>query len=169
MQIPETMLYGKKWLKLDKSPVLDMGSAIKEACLLEGKNKMVVVATDSQMHDHKQEYVTVVVIYTYGKGGTTFHTKTFTGEPRSLRDKLTNEAWLSIRTAWEVEKLLPHDMDLSVHLDVNPDERWASSKYHDELYWLTKGQGFKVFTKPYAWGASYVAEFVAKHRNESAA
>lgn len=167
LHFPDSMLRDKKWFKLDKSRVEDVGSALT-AVRWSGSDKMVVVATDSQMHDRKQEYVTVIVVYSLGKGGTTFHTKSFTGEPRSLREKLTNEAWLSIKTAWEVEKLLPENVDLAVHLDVNPNEKWASSKYHDELFWTAKGQGFKVFTKPEAWAASYVAEHIAKHRNEAA-
>jgi len=159
-------MLSRKWKKLDKTVVPDIIASVREA--VTGDNKSVFIGCDSQMHDHKQEYVVAIVVYTEGKGGTTWHTKTFTGEPRNLREKLVNEAWLAIQTAWEVEKILPKGIDLSVHLDVNPDEKWASSKYHDEVYWLAKGQGFKVFTKPNAWAASYVSEFVAKHRNEAA-
>jgi len=165
--IPNSGMLRKNWLKIDKTVVLDLAAAIREA--VQGDNKAVFIGTDSQMHDHKQEYVTAIVIYTEGKGGTTFHTKTFTGEPRSLREKLVNEAWLSIYTAWEIEKILPFGVELAaIHADVNPNPKWASSKYHDEVYGLIKGQGFEVVTKPGAWVASYVAEFIAKHRNEAA-
>jgi len=165
--VPDKGMLTKKWLKIDKTIVKDIAVAVVEAA--QGDNKAVFIGTDSQMHDHKQEYVTAIVVYTEGKGGTTFHTKTFTGEPRSLREKLVNEAWLSVYTAWEIEKVLPAGVDLAaIHLDVNPDKRWASSKYHDEIYGLVKGQGFEVVTKPGAWVASYVAEFIAKHRNEAA-
>jgi len=167
MLIPSKGMLAKRWLKLDKTVVRDIAAAVVDAC--KGDNKAVFIGTDSQMHDHKQEYVTAIVVYTEGKGGTTFHTKTFTGEPRSLREKLVNEASLSIYAAWEIQKVLPNGVDLAaIHADVNPDSKWASSKYHDEIYGLIKGQGFEVVTKPGAWVASYVAEFVAKHRNEAA-
>jgi len=165
--VPDKGMLTKKWLKIDKTIVKDIAAAVVEAA--QGDNKAVFIGTDSQMHDHRQEYVTAIVVYTEGKGGTTFHTKTFTGEPRSLREKLVNEAWLSIYTAWQIEKVLPVGVDLAaIHLDVNPEQRWASSKYHDEIYGLVKGQGFTAVTKPGAWVASYVAEFIAKHRNEAA-
>jgi len=163
--IPNSGILSKKWLKLDKTAVPDLRFAVLDAC--RGDNKAVFIGTDSQMHDHKQEYVTAIVVYTEGKGGTTFHTKTFTGAPRNLREKLVNEAWLSIYTAWEIQKVLPDNIDLAIHLDVNKDMKWASARYHDEIYGLVKGQGFAAFTKPDAWCASYVSEFVAKHRNES--
>lgn len=164
---PEKGMLAKRWKKLDRTVVKDIAASVVEAC--KGDNKAVFIGTDSQMHDRRQEYVTAIVVYTQGKGGTTFHTKTFTGEPRSLREKLVNEAWLSIFTAWEIQKILPDGVDLAaIHADVNPDSKWASSKYHDEIYGLIKGQGFEVVTKPGAWVASYVAEFVAKHRNQAA-
>lgn len=159
-------MFSRQWKKLDRTIVPDLRSAILDSC--RGDNKSVFVGCDSQQHDHKQEFVVAIIIYTEGKGGTTFHNKTITGKPRNLREKLVTEAWLAIQTAWEVERILPKNVDLSVHLDVNPDKNWASSKYHDEVYWLAKGQGFKVFTKPNAWASSYVAEFVAKRRNEAA-
>jgi predicted RNase H-related nuclease YkuK (DUF458 family) len=154
------------WFKLDKTPVVNLKKDLLSC--FRGNDEIVAVGCDSQIHDHKHEYVVAIVIYTPGKGGTTFHRKFFTEQSRSLREKLVNEAWLSIQVCWEVEKILPKNIDLSVHLDVNPDENWASSRYHDELYWLTRGQGFKVFTKPNAWVASYVSEHICKHRNEAA-
>ena len=166
MIIPPKGMLSKQWKKLDKTIVPDVIVAVKEAC--RGDNKAVFVGCDSQMHDHRQEYVVAIVVYTEGKGGTTWHCKTFTGEPRNLREKLVNEALLALHTAWEIEKVLPSNVDLAVHLDVNKDPKWASAKYHDEIYWMVKGQGFATFTKPEAWCASYVSEFVAKHRNEAA-
>lgn len=166
MLVPAKGMLSKRWKKLNKTVVRDLTASVIEAC--KGDDKAVFIGTDSQMHDHRQEYVTAIVVYTQGKGGTTFHTKTCTGEPRSLREKLVNEAWLSIYTAWEVQRFLPEHIDLAIHLDVNKDMKWASARYHDEIYGLVRGQGFTVFTKPEAWCSSYVAEFVAKHRNEAA-
>lgn len=163
--VPETGMLYRPWKKIDKTIVPNIVESIKEAC--KGDNKAVFIGTDSQMHDHKQEFVTAIVVYTEGKGACTFHTKIFTGEPRSLREKLINEALLSLHTAWEIEKILPKNVDLSVHLDVNPEPPWLSSKYHDEIYWMIKGQGFTAVTKPNAFAASYVAEHICKHRNES--
>ena len=159
-------ILSREWKKLDKTVVPDVASSVVNAS--RGGDKSVFVGCDSQMYNYKQEYVVSIVVYTERKGGTTWHVKIRTGKPRNLREKLVNEAWLAIQTAWELEHVLPKGVDLSVHLDINSDEKWASSKYHDEVYWLAKGQGFKVFTKPNAWAASYVSEFIAKRRNEAA-
>ena len=57
--------------------------------------------------------------------------------PISLRRKLVEEAMLSMRVAWEVEPLLPSGCDLgAIHVDVNPDPKYASSKYYEEVYWM---------------------------------
>ena len=156
----------RSWFKIDKTKVPDIKSAVLEAC--QGDDKVVFIGTDSQQHDQKLTYCTVIIVYTQGKGGRVFYTKMKTNAPVALRQKLTNEAWLSIQTAWGVEKFLPEGIDLAVHLDINSNSKWASSKHHDELYWMVKGQNFKVFTKPFAIAASHVAEHIVKGRNEAA-
>lgn len=157
----------KKWHMLDTTPVIDILGALRKATA--GDDKIVLIGTDSQLYDKRLEFVTSIIVYTLGKGGRVFYTKTF-DKPSSLRKKLVDEAWLSIRTAWEIEPYLPVDCDLgAIHADVNPDPKEASSKYYEEIYWLIKGQGFKVVTKPLAWAASHVSEHIVKHKNERAA
>ena len=159
-------MLSRNWYKIDKTKVDDIQMSVIEA--VKGDDKVVFIGTDSQQQDRKLIYCTVIIVYTQGKGGRVFYTKVKTNAPVPLRQKLTNETWLSIQTAWEVEKLLPEGIDLAVHLDVNSDPRWDSAKHHDELYWMVKGQNFKVFTKPFAVAASHVAEHIVKGRNEAA-
>ncbi len=155
------------WHTLHGKKVEDIRQTIKDAC--QGDDKVVLIGTDSQLH-RKLEFVTSIIVYTLNKGGRVFYTKTYQPRVESLRKKLVDEAWLSINTAWEVEPILPPDVSLaSIHVDVNPNEQEASSKYHDEIYWLVKGQGFEVVTKPFAWAASHVSEHIVKHRNERSA
>ena len=159
----ESMLK-KDWYTLDTKPIPDIKKAIREATW--GQDKVVIIGTDSQLYDKRLEFATSIVIYTMGKGGRVFYTKTFT-KPAKLRKKLVDEAWLSIYTAWEVEPLLPSTCDLgSVHVDVNPDPKEASSQYYEEIYWLVKGQGFQVVTKPLAFASSHISEHIVKRRNE---
>jgi len=153
----------KTWYTLSGDKVEDIRDAVRKAC--EGSDKVVIIGTDSQMH-RRLEFVTTIVVYTIGKGGRVFYTKTFQEHVSSLRKKLVDEAWLSIYTAWQIEPYLPPDVDLgAIHADVNPDPTADSSKYHDEIYWLIKGQGFEVVTKPLAYASSHIAEHIVKHRN----
>ena len=164
--MPESML-SKNWYKLDGTPIEDLRTAIIDAC--QGDDKIVLIGTDAQKHK-KLEFVTAIIIYTLRKGACIFYTKTYQDRVESLRKKLVDEVWLSIYTAWEIEPFLPEGVDLgSIHIDANPDKRYASSKYHDEIYWMVKGQGFEVVSKPFAWAASHVAEHIVKHKNERAA
>jgi len=160
-------ILSQNWFTLSKKPVEDIAKTINE--LARGEDTLVVIGTDSQTYDKQHEFAISITIYTVGKGGRSFYTKFYTDVPRDLRKKLVDEAWLNVYTAWELEKHLPKDCALgwTIHADVNPDEREASSKYHDEVYWLIKGNcpNFEVVTKPLAWGSSYVSERIVKHKN----
>jgi len=165
MTSPQSML-SKDWYTLNGDPIDDISVAIKAAC--QGDDKVVIIGTDSQQYK-KLEFVTSVIVYTLHKGGRVFYTKTFrdysTEGDGGLRRKLVDEAWLSIYAAWEIEPLLPSGVDLaSIHVDVNPDKAEASSKYHDEICWLVKGQNFEVVSKPWSFASTHVSEHIVKHR-----
>lgn len=161
--MPESM-FSKKWFTLNGEPIEDIKKAVLDACW--GDEKSVFIGTDSQQH-RRLEFVTSIIVYTLNKGARVFYTKTYQDKAVSLRKKLVDEAWLSIYTAWEIEPVLPKNVDLaSIHIDVNPDEKYDSSKYHREIYWLVKGQGFEVVSKPWGWAASHVSEHIVKHKPE---
>jgi len=83
------------------------------------------------------------VVLTPGIGGGVFHTRirTTREDVRSLRLKLFMEAWYSVETAMELEPHIPEGSPIVVHLDVNPDKRWASSRHISEVVGLVMGQG----------------------------
>jgi len=88
-------------------------------------------------------------------------------EVKSLRQKLFREAWLSVQTAMEIEPHTPDHTPIVVHLDVNPDKRWASSRHINEVVGLVMGQGFEVLYKPDAWAASHTADHVVKNKHHA--
>lgn len=120
----------------------------------------VFVGTDSQVHRkiRKVVYATCIILYKKGKGGRVFVAKKKERYADSLRQRLMNETWRSIETAYELQEALPPDVEITVHVDVNKKKRWKSNRYLEELVGMVVGQGFKVKVKPYAWAAQAVAD-----------
>jgi len=134
--------------------------------MLEDGPRVIHVGTDAQKIDHRVEFVTCVVVLTPQKGGRVFYTRVQRRrrDVHTLRQKLFTEAWMSVETAMELNPHLPDDTPIVVHLDVNPDRRWASSRHIHEVVGLVLGQGFEVLFKPDAWAASHAADHVIKNR-----
>jgi predicted RNase H-related nuclease YkuK (DUF458 family) len=69
-----------------------------------------------------------------------------------------NETWRSLETAFELQSILPANVEIIIHVDVNKNKKWKSARYLEELVGMVVGQGFKVVVKPYAWAAQHVAD-----------
>jgi predicted RNase H-related nuclease YkuK (DUF458 family) len=157
-------LLEREWTTLSREPVPDLVQELHR--LLEDGPRVIHVGTDAQKIDHRVEFVTCVVVLTPQKGGRVFYTRVQRRrrDVHTLRQKLFTEAWMSVETAMELNPHLPDDVPIVVHLDVNPDRRWASSRHIHEVVGLVLGQGFEVLFKPDAWAASHAADHVIKNR-----
>ncbi len=157
----------RQWRKLNGDPIDDLVKVIDP--LIRENPRILHVGTDAQKVDRRIEFVTCVVVLTPGKGGRVFYTRVrkTPRDVQSLRQKLFTEAWLSVETAMELNPQIPDSTPLVVHLDVNPDRRWASSRHINEVVGLVVGQGFEVLLKPDAWAASHAADHVVKNKNGS--
>jgi len=129
---------------------------------------MFFIGTDSQHHKcekkHTCTFTSAIVAYKRGKGGVSIVHSDKCGKIDSLRQRLVMEAMRSLECAWFLDKLIntqkttvnicrPH-----IHLDVNPNEKHASSKYKQELVGMIAAQGYDVSCKPNAWAASSLAD-----------
>jgi predicted RNase H-related nuclease YkuK (DUF458 family) len=124
----------------------------------------VFVGTDSQVHRKKKcvIYATCIVLYRKGKGGRVFVAKENRPYANSLKERLMNEVWRSLEVSWELSQILPKNVDVTVHVDVNKSMKYKSGNYHQELVSLVTGQGFKCRIKPYAWAAQSIADHFTK-------
>jgi len=124
----------------------------------------VFVGTDSQVHKKKKcvIYATCVVLYKKGKGGRVFVAKDQMPYATSLRERLTNETWRSLTVAFELSQILPSNVEIVIHVDVNRSLKYKSGNYHQELVSLVTGQGYKCRIKPYAWAAQCIADHFTK-------
>lgn len=139
--------------------------SIDEICSLiqEIYEYNIYVGTDSQTHKDKKQvlYVTCIVLYKKGKGGRIFICKEWDRIVK-LGQRLMTETWKSLQTAFILKEILPNNVDIVVHLDVNSKEDEKSSRYCQELVGMVTGQGFKCFIKPDSFAAMNVADKYSK-------
>src|SRR3989344_9227653 len=153
--------------QLNSRQVLD---TIKE--FLEEKpydDYSLVIGTDSHelngssLSNRKINLVTAILVHRRGFGGKYFWTRKNVGNIRSLREKIYAETLLSLDFAYnfvpELKKTLngnSPNYNLEIHIDVG--EHGDSRDMIKEVVGMVTGNGFVAKTKPYAYGASYVAD-----------
>lgn len=120
----------------------------------------IVVGTDSQTYYGEAEYVTAIVVHRVGKGGRYFWRRTVDRRPKTLRDRIWREAWLSYETAQALIEAFKSrgigDCRLEIHVDIGRGGR--TRELVEEVVGAIRGSGFLVRTKPDAYAASVVAD-----------
>ncbi|MCL5003974.1 MAG: ribonuclease H-like YkuK family protein [Patescibacteria group bacterium] len=121
----------------------------------------IIVGTDSAPHNGEHtEYITALVLHRVGLGGIYFWQKTIKERARTLRERIYEEALLSIDFAKILlERFLTAellDLDLEIHVDVG--KVGETREIITEVVGLVRGNGFHVKTKPESFGASKVAD-----------
>jgi predicted RNase H-related nuclease YkuK (DUF458 family) len=121
----------------------------------------LIIGTDSLLYnEHKAEFVSAIVVHRKRSGGIYFWSKRHETNMYSLRQRIFQEALLSLRLAEKlIEKLKSLnilDFNLSIHVDVGPNGE--TKKMVNEIVGMIKGSGFDVKTKPESYGASSVAD-----------
>lgn len=152
----------KTWKMMEGQRVPDLLASLKE--LVSVRDRIVHIGTDSQNAGRFTEFVTVVVVLDPGKGGRAFYCRERVSRIKSLRERLMKEVWMSVELGMELNPVIPETSDLTIHIDANPDVRFKSSNYVQEMVGLVVGQGFKSLVKPDAWCASHTADHVVKHK-----
>lgn len=123
----------------------------------------VYVGTDSQVHRSKKKvlYATCIVLHKKGKGGRMFIWKEWDRNVE-LRQRLMNETWRSLQTSFSLKEILPPNVDIEIHLDVNSNSKARSSDYYQELVGMVTGQGFTCHIKPDSFAAMCMADKYSK-------
>jgi predicted RNase H-related nuclease YkuK (DUF458 family) len=147
-----------KWKTLPGKPVEDIHEFIREATQ---KGQDVHIGTDSLQAGRYTQFVTVIVIHTKMKGGRVVYQREIVPRIQSLRERLSKEVWKSVELAMQI----PEVVGLTIHIDANPDERFMSQKYLQELVGMVVGQGFKALYKPDSWAASHAADHCVRYKN----
>lgn len=159
----DSITYGK----LNINEVLDV---IKD--FLEEKPQeeySLVIGTDSHetsgtpLDNRKINLVTAVLVHRRGYGGRYFWTKKTISNIHSLREKIYAETLLSLDFAAGFVPMLKTKLNgkspnynLEIHIDVG--EHGDTREMIKEVVGMVTGSGYVAKTKPYSYGASYVAD-----------
>lgn len=121
----------------------------------------IIVGTDSQPHNGSGvDFVTAIVVHRIGMGGIYFWRRTVNKKHYVLRQRMYEEATMSLEMAERVLVLFQKDgftkFDVEIHVDIG--------KYGDtrdmisEIVGMIRGSGYTVKTKPESYAASKVAD-----------
>ena len=122
----------------------------------------IIVGSDSQGFGDV-DFVTALVVHRVGRGGRCFITKTRIPNITALRQKIYQEATLSLEITQLVVEKLKQFLDeeylhkgLEIHVDIG--ENGPTKEMIKEVVGMVKGSGYTVRIKPYSFGASCVAD-----------
>lgn len=121
----------------------------------------IVVGTDSQPHNGSGvDFVTAIVVHRKGHGGIYFWKRTVNKRHYVLRQRMYEEATMSLSVAEEVVALLHKDgiakYDIEIHVDIGPTG--PTREMISEIIGMIRGNGFNVKMKPDSFAASKVAD-----------
>ena len=121
----------------------------------------VVVGTDSQPHNGEGvDFVTAIVVHRIGHGGIYFWKRIVNKKHYVLRQRMYEEAALSLGTAEEVVTLLHRDgiskYDVEIHVDIG--KFGPTRDMIAEIVGMIRGSGWSVKIKPDSYAASKVAD-----------
>lgn len=128
----------------------------------------LIIGTDSHEKENNGDsktinLVTAVLVHRRGFGGKYFWRRKNISNIHSLREKIYAETLESLNFALVFVPLLRRELngdspsyDLEIHIDVG--EHGDTRDMIKEVVGMVTGNGFVAKTKPYAYGASYVAD-----------
>lgn len=128
----------------------------------------LVIGTDSHEKmtaDGKRNVncITAIVVHRKGFGGKYFWQKLHPARVHTLREKIYAETLASLHLAERFVPLLKKTLNgdsphywLEIHVDVG--EHGDTREMIKEVVGMVTGNGFIAKTKPYAYGASYIAD-----------
>ncbi len=125
------------------------------------KKYQIVVGTDSQPHNSAGvDFVTAIVIHRIGSGGIYFWKRVVNKKHYVLRQRMYEEATMSLAMAETVLTLLHKDgitkYDVEIHVDIG--KFGDTREMINEIVGMIRGSGYNVKIKPESYAASKVAD-----------
>jgi predicted RNase H-related nuclease YkuK (DUF458 family) len=149
-----------QWHNADSEPAL-FNDIIEKI----SSNNAYQIHVGCDSHKRGDTYVFAIVIagYINRRGGIFyFHRKRSKDcALDSIKYRLMKEAELAIEAARLLREAFPGRI-ISVHLDINPDKRFLSSRILTCATSWVSSYGFTPIVKPYSWASSSLADAYAK-------
>jgi predicted RNase H-related nuclease YkuK (DUF458 family) len=121
----------------------------------------IIVGTDSQPHNGRGvDFVTAIVVHRVGTGGVYFWKRVVNKKHYVLRQRMYEEASMSIETAELLLTLFKNDGISRYHVEIHVDiGRMGDTRdMIQEIVGMVRGSGYSVKTKPDSYAASKVAD-----------
>ncbi len=149
------------WLSF-KETVLSIFDFIKEEPQFHYR---LIIGTDSRETDDSpraQLFVTAIVIHRVGWGARYFWRKTHIHDLYTIRDRIYQEALLSLQTSQKLMELLNffpdnHLSNYNVEIHVDVGNNGPTRSLIKEIVGMIESMGFVAKVKPDSFGASRVA------------
>lgn len=143
--------------------LLELEDVVEEMLLfmqaVPDRHYRIICGTDSEDH-HGTDFVSAVIIHRERNGGRYWWRHVKTPSFKVMRDRIYQEAVLSLEVAQELLRILrkrkKFDVDLEIHLDVGMNGETRTML--QEVVGMVRGSGFEVRTKPESFGATKVAD-----------
>jgi len=126
----------------------------------ERKYRMVIGSDSEARNGQGTDFVTAFVVHRVGRGGIYFWRRKIEEKSYVLRQRIYQEAALSLTTASEIIEIFKQDgvsrLDLEIHVDIG--EHGETREMIAEIVGMIRGSGYLVKTKPESYAASKVAD-----------
>jgi len=123
----------------------------------------LIVGSDSQSREGTC-FVTAIILHRVGKGARYYYTKRYDRKITSLRQRIFYETSLSLEMADRLSDYLSRrgqeNLKVEIHLDVGT--HGETKELVKDIIGMVMGSGFDAKIKPYACGASKVADRYTK-------
>ena len=121
----------------------------------------VIIGSDSQQKSNgTTDFVTAIILHHVGYGGIYFWYRAVDRKKRVLKQRIFEEATMSLETAHELMGILKEKgverVECAIHVDIG--NVGPTRELINEVTAMIRGSGFTVQTKPYSYGASKVAD-----------
>lgn len=143
-----------------KEVVEDVVSFMEEEPTAQYK---LIIGSDSQTRDDIC-FVTAIIVHRQGKGARYYYRRKYMTQIKGLRHKIFTETSMSLEAVTLFKEELattPYkDMEVEVHVDIGQNGD-TKGLIREVVGWVM-GSGFTVRIKPYACGATKVADRYTK-------
>lgn len=121
----------------------------------------IIVGSDSQSHNGSGvDFVSAIVVHRVGHGGIYFWKRTIINKTYVLRQRMYEEATMSLAVAEDIVTLLQKDgctkYDVEIHVDIGKNGQ--TREMIAEIVGMIRGSGFPVKVKPDSYAASHIAD-----------
>jgi len=147
--------YGELGMKDVRKHILSFISEAPE------ETYQLVIGTDSQPHNGQGvDFVTAIVVHRLGHGGIYFWKRIVNKKKYVLRQRMFEEASLSLVSAEDILVLLQKDgitkYDVEIHVDIGTFGK--TREMIQDIVGMIRGSGYRVKIKPESYAASKIAD-----------